>query len=80
MAEKFDIQEHKRIPKHTKIGEEEILKLLEQYNISLKQLPKILKTDPALRALDAKPGDVIKIERVSPTVGKVNFFRVVINA
>ena len=80
MAEKFDIQEHKLIPKHIKLGEEEILKLLEQYNISLKQLPKILKSDPALKALDAKPGDVIKIERESPTVGKVNFYRVVIYA
>ncbi|MDD4877591.1 MAG: DNA-directed RNA polymerase subunit H [Candidatus Nanoarchaeia archaeon] len=80
MAEKFDIQEHKLIPKHTKLSDDEAQKLLEQYNVSLRQLPKILKSDPALKNFDIKPGDVIKIERESPTIGKVNFFRVVINA
>lgn len=80
MAEKFNIQEHKLIPKHTKLSEEETQKLLEQYNISLKQLPKILKSDPAIKDLNAKPGDVIKIDRESPTMGKTSFYRVVLNA
>jgi len=78
--ENLDISKHVLVPKHSKLSEEEVKKLLERYNVSLKQLPKILKTDPALQNLDAKPGDVIKIERQSPTVGKVNYYRVVTNA
>ncbi|HII15734.1 MAG TPA: DNA-directed RNA polymerase subunit H [Nanoarchaeota archaeon] len=80
MADKFEIQEHKFVPKHTKLTVEEAQKILEQFNISLRQLPKILKTDPALKDLAAEPGDMIKIDRTSPTVGKVNFYRVVVNA
>lgn len=80
MAEKFEIQMHKLVPKHTKLSDEEAQKLLEQFNISLRQLPKIFKTDPAIKDFDTKPGDVIRIERISPVVGKTNFYRVVVNA
>lgn len=80
MAEKFDIQAHKLVPKHTKLTDEEVQKLLEQFNISIRQLPKILKTDQAIKELDAKPGDVVKIERVSSVVGRTHFYRVVVNA
>lgn len=77
--EKMNITGHILVPKHTKISEDEVRKLLEKYNIGLKQLPRIVKKDPALEALDVKPGDVIKIERQSPTVGKTFFYRVVVN-
>ena len=77
--EKFDVAKHILVPKHSKATEEETQKLLDQYNIAKKQLPKILKSDPAIRNLDPKIGEVIKIERQSPTVGKVNFYRVVVN-
>jgi DNA-directed RNA polymerase subunit H len=81
MAEKtYDISKHILVPKHSKLSGEDVKKVLEKYNISLKQLPRIIKSDPALIGLDAMPGDVIKIERDSPTVGKVAFYRVVINA
>ncbi|RME55346.1 DNA-directed RNA polymerase subunit H [Candidatus Woesearchaeota archaeon] len=78
--EKLDISKHILVPKHTKLSDEEVKSLLEEYNISLKQLPKILKNDPAISDLGAKPGDVIKIERHSPTVGKTYYYRVVSNA
>lgn len=80
MAEKFEIQTHRLVPKHTKLSEDEAQKVLEQFNISLRQLPKILKTDPAIKSIDANPGDIIKIERASPVVGKTGFYRVVVNA
>ena len=49
-------------PKHTKLKPEEVKKLVEKYNISISQLPKIKSTDPAL--LDGcERGDVVKIER-----------------
>ncbi len=68
------------MPKHTKLTEEEAQKVLEKYNVASRQLPGILKTDSAIKHLDAKPGDVIEIERKSPTVEKTKFYRVVVNA
>ena len=43
------------------------------------QLPKIYKKDPALRESDVKPGDIIEIERNSPTANKTKFYRVVVD-
>ncbi|MBU4242327.1 MAG: DNA-directed RNA polymerase subunit H, partial [Nanoarchaeota archaeon] len=42
------------------------------------QLPKISKNDPAIKELEVKKGDLIKIERKSPTIGKSIFYRVVV--
>jgi len=39
---------HTLQPKHVKLKADEIKVLLEKYNISLAQLPKIKSTDPAL--------------------------------
>ena len=77
--EQFNIAEHILVPKHVKLTEEENQKLLEQYNISIKQLPEIRSSDPAIEHIGAKIGDVIKIIRKSPTIGETAFYRVVIN-
>lgn len=53
---------HALQPKHTKLSEEEVDKILKKFNISLTQFPKILKKDPALPE-GCEKGDVIKIER-----------------
>ena len=53
------------IPKHSKLSDSQKEKLLEKYNISIKELPRILKTDPAIISLDTKAGDVIRITRKS---------------
>ena len=79
MKKKLSIDKHILIPKHIKLGEKEKEKLLEKYNISLKELPRISKTDSAISNLDAKPGDVIRITRQSPTAGEATFYRAVIN-
>ena len=49
-------------PKHTKLKPEEVKKLLDKYNITLLQLPKIKSNDPAIPEGCVK-GDIIKIER-----------------
>jgi DNA-directed RNA polymerase subunit H len=79
MKKKFKLDKHILIPKHIKLNEKEKQKLLEQYNISLKELPRIPKTDAAIASLNAKPGDVIKIIRKSPTAKEAIFYRVVVN-
>ena len=79
MKKKFKIDKHSLIPKHLKLSEKEKQKLLQQYNISLSELPRILKTDAAIASLNTKPGDVIKIIRKSQTAKEAVFYRVVVN-
>jgi DNA-directed RNA polymerase subunit H len=73
--QKFDVTKHVLVPKHSKVSDKEKKELFEKYGISLIQLPKILKNDPFVDALGAKPGDVIKITRKSPTSGEAVFYR-----
>jgi DNA-directed RNA polymerase subunit H len=60
-------------PKHTKLNSNEVEKLLGSFNITLAQLPKISKDDPAIENEDCEKGDVIKIERPEEV-----YYRVVI--
>ena len=76
---KFKVDKHTLTPKHLKLGEREKAQLLEKYHVTSKELPKISKADAALRELEAKPGDVIKITRKSPTAGNAIFYRVVLD-
>jgi DNA-directed RNA polymerase subunit H len=57
----INVLKHKLVPKHRILSEKE--ELLKKYNVSLDKLPKILITDPVVKALNAKIGDVIEIER-----------------
>ena len=62
-------------PKHTKLKEEEIKKLLSKYNISLSQLPKVKLDDPDVPE-GCDKGDILKIERKEED--KINlYYRVV---
>lgn len=64
-------------PKHCKLKKDEIDKLLQQYNISLTQLPKISKHDQAIASLGLEIGDVVKMERKEE--GRLNtYYRVVV--
>jgi len=77
---KFDVFTHSFVPKHEKIEEDQIEPILKRYNITKRQLPKIHKNDAVVKALgDIEVGDVIKITRQSPTMGVVEFFRVVVH-
>jgi len=79
MKKKFKTDKHFLIPKHVKLGGTQKEKLLEKYNISAKELPRISKSDAALVSLNAKPGDLIKITRSSQTAGEAIFYRVVVD-
>lgn len=78
MEEKIKIS-HELVPEHIKLSENEKKELLQKYNVVEKQLPFIFSSDSALIELNAKPGDVIKILRKSPTKGVAEYFRVVIH-
>ncbi|MCC7574130.1 DNA-directed RNA polymerase subunit H [Candidatus Woesearchaeota archaeon] len=70
---------HSLIPLHEKITEKEAQELFDYHNITIKELPKIIRNDPAIRHLKAKENDIIKITRTSSTAGKAIFYRGVIN-
>ncbi len=65
-------------PKHTKLTEKDIDKLLNELNIAKSQFPKILSNDPALPE-NCQIGDVIKIERKNTKGGEnIIYYRVVV--
>ena len=72
------ILEHVLVPKHEIISEEEKNSLLQSLKITEQQLPKILSSDPVVKAINAKPGDVLRITRTSPVAGEVVYYRLVV--
>jgi DNA-directed RNA polymerase subunit H (RpoH/RPB5) len=74
---KFDISKHILVPKHQKVTAEEKQSIFEKYNVTIREMPKISRKDPALKELSVKAGDLIKITRNSPTAGDFEFYRVV---
>lgn len=75
---KFSLFDHELVPRHVLLSEEESMEVLKTYNIDKKMLPKIKMSDPAVKEIGAKPGDIIKIIRESETAGQSEFFRLVI--
>jgi DNA-directed RNA polymerase subunit H len=51
---------------------------MRKYNAKPSQLPYIMISDKAIEDLDARPGDVIKITRKSPTAGESVYYRYVV--
>lgn len=66
------------VPKQEIMNKEDKKKLLDEFNISLKQLPRMRQTDPVVKILKAKKGDVLRISRNDPVIGEYFYYRVVI--
>lgn len=79
-VERPSVLEHELVPKHEVLSAEEAAELLRRYRVTPTQLPSILHIDPVVRELGAKPGDIIKITRRSPTAGEYIYYRVVVKA
>lgn len=75
---KVSLQDHILVPKHEILKEEEVEELLRLLGVSKEQLPKIKASDPIIKEIGAKPGDVVKITRKSPTAGVSIFYRLVV--
>ena len=78
MVEEFNILKHELVPEHIILNENEKKKFLEKFKIKTGNLPKIFTTDPVVKALNAKEGDVLKIIRKSETSGTSIYYRIVI--
>ncbi|MFQ6051527.1 MAG: DNA-directed RNA polymerase subunit H [Candidatus Hydrothermarchaeota archaeon] len=78
MPKKVDVLIHELVPKHEIATPEEVEKIKRKYGIELSQLPKISSKDPAVKAIGANPGDVVKITRKSPTAKEISVYRLVV--
>ncbi len=76
----FDIFHHELVSKHSIVSADEIQLVLGHYGIERNQLPRILRDDPAAKAIGAKPGQVVRIERDSATSGIVYYYRLVVDS
>jgi DNA-directed RNA polymerase subunit H len=74
----FEIFEHKLVPKHEILNEKEKSQVLAEYKIRPYQMPQIKATDPAVKAIGAKPGDMLRIIRKSSTAGEHIAYRYVV--
>jgi DNA-directed RNA polymerase subunit H len=74
----FDIFEHALVPLHEMLSEKEKNQLLAQYKVKPYQMPQIKSGDPAVKAIGAKPGDILRITRKSTTAGEHITYRYVV--
>ena len=74
----FNIFNHNLVPKHEILSDTEKEQLLELYRIKPFQFPEIKATDPTAKVIGAKPGDILRVIRTSPTAGKYISYRHVI--
>jgi hypothetical protein len=53
---------------------------LKEYDVRPDQLPRILANDPAVISAGAKPGQIVKIIRKSPTAKYATAYRLVVES
>lgn len=70
--------EHNLVPKFRILSDEEKEELLKKFKINENQLPKILESDPVVKRIDAKPGNVLEIVRKSEVAGESTYYRLVV--
>ena len=73
------METHILVPKHEVLSPEEAKIVLEHYEVTREELPKIKKDDPALEEFKVRVDDVIKITRKGPTANESIYYRVVIS-
>jgi DNA-directed RNA polymerase subunit H len=75
----FNKATHCLVPKHELIvNADEINAILSDYQLrAVTQLPLILKTDPMAKYFNARPGNVMRVTRISPTCGENVIYRCV---
>ena len=74
----FNVFDHDFVSKHEILTQEERKTILEKYKVQPYQLPRIKASDPAIIAVGANPGDVVRVIRKSATTGKYVAYRYVV--
>ncbi|HLE46349.1 MAG TPA: DNA-directed RNA polymerase subunit H [Thermoplasmata archaeon] len=80
---RFNVLQHRLVPEHRLLSEEESTKILAALRITKDQLPKIKKADPVIKLLERvhgpiDEGRIIKVTRLSETAGVSEAYRLVI--
>jgi len=70
------LSSHELVPDHVVLSADAKQKVLEKYRATDEQFPRILPTDPAIKGLGAKAGDLIQIKRKDVT-GEYSYYRMV---
>lgn len=65
----YIVTRSKYVPKHIICGKAKTEEILKAYNVTKAQLPEIQSTDPVIRYIGARKGQIIKIVRPSESVG-----------
>lgn len=72
----INIVNHRDVPHHEVIDENDKKELLVKYNIKPENLPVILRDDAMARYLGLRPGEIVRILRPSPTSGTYVSYRI----
>jgi DNA-directed RNA polymerase subunit H len=72
-----DVSQHELVPDHTIVDEDRVEDVLEEYNITKTDLPKLKRLDPATPD-EATVGDVVKVTRDSRTTDQAVVYRLVV--
>jgi DNA-directed RNA polymerase subunit H len=80
---KFNVLQHKLVPEHRLLADDEAERVLKALRITKDQLPKIKKADPVIHVLERvhgpiAEGRIIKVTRISETAGVSEAYRLVI--
>ena len=73
------LTQHFLVPQHIRLTDEQKKQMLNRFNISIKQLPMIKVTDPVIKEMNCKVGEVIQVRRNSPTAKETDYYRVVVD-
>lgn len=75
---KISLLDHDLIPRHEILSKEETEEVLNGYNITSAQLPKIKIIDPVCELIGAKLGQILRITRNSQTADVAVYYRLVV--
>ncbi|EZQ03083.1 MULTISPECIES: DNA-directed RNA polymerase subunit H [Acidianus] len=78
-SKKIDPRVHSLVPKHEVLSIEEAYSVLKTLGIGPEQLPWIKASDPVIKAIGGKPGDIVRIIRKSPVIGETVIYRYVVS-
>lgn len=78
MAINMNLMENRLVPWHEIVSEEEKSAVLKKFGLLAEQMPQILRDDPIVEELGAKPKDLLRIYRKSPTAGESVYYRIVV--
>ena len=81
----FNVFEHRLVPEHHLLSEEDAVEILSELGMTRDQLPKINKSDAGIKVLETvhgpiEEGSVIKIVRQSETSEEFVAYRLVTGA